>query len=77
MSKDRILKAKGLFNLKVQHALKPLEMYGQKPFVDHALEVIKMLNELAIYEAAGDQPPGTLVRKLQNWQNAVEEDKSL
>jgi hypothetical protein len=71
MDANRILKAKGQFNLKVQFALKPLEMYGQKPFVDQAVEIVKMLNEIAIYEAVGEQPPERIVRKLTNWQAGV------
>lgn len=71
MDDSRILKAKGRFNLRVQVALKPLEMYGQKPFVDYALNVIKMLNEIAIYEVIEAQPPAELVRNLQNWQSAA------
>jgi hypothetical protein len=74
---NRISKAKGQFNLKVQHVLKPLEMYGQKSLVESALDVIKALNELAIYEAVGEQPPETLIRKLQNWQNSVEDNNNL
>ncbi len=68
---NRILKAKGQFNLKVRFALKPLEMYGQKPFVEHALDVIKMLNEMAIYEATGESPPDALVNRLRVWQDSV------
>jgi hypothetical protein len=75
MDTDRILKAKGQFNLKVQYALKHLELYTQKPFMDQAVEIVKMLDELAIYEAAGEQPPEDLMRKLMTYQNTVEKIK--
>ena len=64
----RINKARGKFILRARAALKPLEMYGQKAYVDCALEVLQLLNEIAIYESAGENPPEHLIKRLADWQ---------
>ena len=45
--------------------------------MDYALDMIKMLNEITVYEAIGEQPPKMLVRKLQAWQRGVEKNRGL
>jgi hypothetical protein len=73
MDNDRIIKAKGQFNFRLKSALKPLEMYGQKPFVDRAFDIIKMLNEIAICEASGERPPDEIISRLKTWQSTGKE----
>lgn len=45
-------------------------MFGQKVFVDCAFEIIRMLNDVAIYESLGERPPDNLVRRLADWQTS-------
>lgn len=45
--------------------------------MDYALDMIKMLNEIAVYEAIGEHTPKMLVRKLQDWQRGVEKNRGL
>jgi hypothetical protein len=72
MDAERIGKARGQFSLRARAALKPLEMYGQKACVDGALEILRMLNDIAIYESAGETPPENLVKKLADWQTSFQ-----
>jgi len=68
MDAERISRARGHFNLRARAALRPLEMYGQKAYVDCALEILRVLNEIAIYESAGEIPPENLIKQLADWQ---------
>lgn len=66
---EHFSKVKGQFNLRVAIALDPLRQYGQSPFVDEAVNVIKMLNEIALFEITGEIPPQSLVDELNHYTN--------
>lgn len=74
MDAERISKARGQFNLRARVALRPLEMYGQKAYVDCAMEILRVLNEIAIYESAGENPPENLIKRLADWQASFQRE---
>ena len=69
---EHFAKVKGQFNLRVAIALDPLRQYGQSPFVDEALSVIRMLNEIALCEITGQIPPQELIDQLNHYTNGKE-----
>ncbi len=71
-SQESIDKAIGQFNLRLPAIFTPLEMYGQKPYVEQAIIALKLLNSIACYEAGGIEIPLDLVHKLNEQYRAAQ-----